>query len=130
MRLQKRFKDSGVEVMMVTRTIGSWGLEPVVPGPEEVKGLKDYYLNKHKINFPIAIWEGEKIAQEDGGMLPAPSPTWEAYKVWSTPQITLVDATGRMRQVLASFDRDDEERVYQTVMKLLKESKASPAGAP
>jgi hypothetical protein len=122
-RLQKRFKDSGVEVMMVTRTLGSWGLEPVVPGPEEVKGLTDYYLNKHKITFPIAIWEGEKIPQEDGGILPAPSPTWAAYHVYLTPQITVVDTEGKIREVLASFDRDDEERVYQTVMKILREKK-------
>lgn len=108
--------------MMVTRTLGSWGLDPVVDGPAEVAGLSDYYMNKHKITFPIAIWEGPKVPQEDGGVLPAPSPTWEAYHVYLTPYIVVIDTNGKIRSVMASFDRDDEERVYQTVMKVLKEN--------
>jgi hypothetical protein len=66
----------------------------VVPGAEEAENLKKYHTVQHKLTFPIALWEGEKKRTDDGGMAPEKNPTWEAYGVFSFPQVVLVDTTG------------------------------------
>lgn len=119
-RLQDKFKDRNFHVMMVTNTVGSWGVQSVVPGPEEVAHLKDYYLNRHKIKYPIAIWEGQKKPTEDGGMLPEKNVNYTNYSVYRTPFMCLVDAQGKIRQVIVGFTRDHEERIATKVRLLVE----------
>src|SRR5688572_24061985 len=116
-RMQKAFPTE-IEVMIATHTLGGWGIKTVIPGPEEVEELRKYYTQKYKLTVPIAVWEGEKRLTEDGGMVPAPDPTWAAYNIASKPQAVLVDHQGIVRQVFSGFSRDDEWRAKRTIARL------------
>jgi hypothetical protein len=119
-RLQDNFKKD-VEIVMATHTQGGWASKGVVDGKEEVEHLRKYYTVQHKLTFPIAMFEGEKHATEDGGMVPADDPNAKAYSVFSIPQIVVVDTKGIIRQILPSLSRADEERINTKLRQLLEE---------
>jgi len=119
--MQTRFGDK-LTIVMSTSTQGGWASKGVVDGAVEAENLRQYYTVQHGLTFPIALFEGKKKPTGDGGMIPEDNPTWEAYGVFSYPQIVLVDTKGTIRQVLPSFTRDDEERVATKLRQLLTEA--------
>jgi len=125
-RLRVQFP-KGVQVIYATSIKGAWHVRLVTPA-EEMRRLRNAYLEVHRLTVPIALWVGEKKPTADGGVLPEPSPDVAAYHIPLryngydlTPYVIVVDRKGIVRRIMLRFDRGDEARTITVIRALLQE---------
>jgi thiol-disulfide isomerase/thioredoxin len=120
-QLQDRYPD--IQVVTATWTVGSWGLRLVDPDVEAQK-LHDFYTQRMKIRYPIAIWKGRKVLNEDGGMTPEnEGPNLEHYPMTGKPNTYVLDGKGIVRRLFVGFSRETEKEIAKLVEYLQHESK-------
>jgi len=108
----------GFQSVFLLHTKGTWGREFVTP-TQETASLRQFFSQRHPTTVPVAIWAGEKRSTPDGGMLPIPSPTMDAFHTPTLPLIAVVDQHGKIRYLCTDFGRADEAYVAALIRRLL-----------
>jgi hypothetical protein len=121
-RLSRRFPQ--IEPMMITWTTGAWGNRLVEPA-DELRLLTNYFVTDTKITFPVGIWAGKKMPNEDGGMTPEASPNNQNYPPYGKPMLWVVDGAGTIRRAFTGYDREIEMQITRTVEFLIREARVA-----
>jgi hypothetical protein len=116
-----REKHPEFEPVLLTWTSGYWGNRLMEPS-EELKRLSDYFKTTVRVTFPIGIWAGRKIANEDGGSAPELPANFKDYPLIGKPVICVVDGNGIIRRFFTGYDREIERQLKQTIEFLLRET--------
>jgi len=145
-RIQRRVP-SGVQVVVVTETVGYAGPDLVGPAAE-VAWLTTFYRSMRHFAFVVAIWAGDKVPQEPAlppvpgvaapgnprdslppvtvtfqRMLPAPSPANAAYQdALHLNDCVLIDGHGIIRGYANLSHRDDEAAIVARLSALREPS--------
>jgi hypothetical protein len=122
----QRIKDAfpNVEVLAMTCTYGNWA-NRVVSSEEEAKHLTDYFLNTAKVTYPVGIWRGKQVVNEDEGVTPEEWPNWKNYPMLGKPTIWIIDGNGRIRRIFIGYSRNQEAQMKKVVESLEREAAAS-----
>jgi hypothetical protein len=105
-------------------TVGFWGSEFNTPAQESAN-LRQYFTSAFPSKIPIAIWAGQKVRNRNGGEVPAPSPTIEAFTNPTLPFAAIIDRRGRIRHVFSMFTRQEEVQAASVIRTLLDEATPS-----
>jgi hypothetical protein len=122
-RMHTRFPQ--IEPVLLTWTFGYWGNRLIEPA-EEVRHLTDYFVTNTKITYPVGIWSGKKVPNEDGGNTPEESPNLKDYPIFGKPMLWVIDGRGIIRRVFTGYDREIETQIVRTVEFLLAEAATTP----
>jgi hypothetical protein len=116
--------------MLVTWTTGSWANRLVTP-EEEAAHLEDYFTHTAKVTIPVAIWKGNKVVNEDGGITPENAgPNVKHYPMFGKPMIWVLDGKGIIRRVLTGYDpREAYAQLAETIEFLQREAAMTSATA-
>jgi hypothetical protein len=87
-----------------------------------VAALRDYYVNKRALKFPIVVWAPSRAYDDDGNFSVPDSPNNKAFFVSGTPRFCIVDGNGRLRRVLDGYSRDIEAQLNHVVEHLIAEA--------
>jgi hypothetical protein len=123
-RLYAKFPQ--IEPVMVTFTSGSWANRLVEPA-EEVAHLTDFFVNSTKVTFPVGIWAGKKIPNEDGGMSPMGSINNVNYPTFGKPMLWVIDGHGKIRRIFTGYGMETYTQLQSTIEFLLREAAMAPA---
>jgi len=118
---------AGVEFMYVTFTQGSWGAD-LIDGDAEAEHLRHFYLEKEKLNMPLAVWAGPKEPGIDDQVLPRQSPNITTIATTS-PTFIVTDGRGIVRHVGFPDGAEAERTLNEKLRRLLKESSTTPPAA-
>jgi hypothetical protein len=120
-RLHERFPD--MQVIYATSTEGFWANRIIEPSVEAER-LAQYYTEKLKVTFPIAIWQAPLKKNDDGGMTPdGEGPNFANYPMAGKPNIYIIDGKGRIRRVyIEAIDREREAGMASVIEFLQKEA--------
>lgn len=94
-RVQRHFP-AGVQIVLVTETEGHVGPDLSSPA-DEVAWLNRFYAEKRHLIFPVAVWAGEKVAQETSSQ-----PSIRIVSSLGTPvqgTVLVRDSHGGMREI-------------------------------
>jgi hypothetical protein len=119
--LHERFP--AIEPVMLTWTAGHWGGRLVEP-KEEIAHLTDYFVTSTRVTYPVGIWAGVKVPQEDGGLVPEESLNSKNYPLFGKPMVWIIDGHGVIRKVFSGYSREIYNEIARTVEFLLNEAKA------
>jgi len=121
-RLQRvQDKYPAIQIVTATWTTGAWGNRLVSP-EYEVEQLRQAYTGHLKIRYPITIWKGNKVVNEDGGLTPADGgPNLAHYPMVGKPNLYVIDGNGIIRRVYISFSPEDEAPMARLIEYLLHE---------
>jgi len=86
----------GAAVLFYDRSEGFWGGDLIEPA-EEAEHLRHFYVERKHYTFPIALWAGPKVANDEGGRVPLFSPTMGEYGFYGGPHFVIVDGNGILR---------------------------------
>jgi hypothetical protein len=143
----QRHVPPGVQVVIVTETEGHAGPDLLNPA-DEVAWLDTLYTTQRHLSCVVAIWAGEKQAQEPplppvalpGGdtvtvhfqrYLPTPSPANVAYQVITQQSDgVIVDGRGLIRSYHDLATREDEADIIRTLTSLRGQTTSSPQPTP
>jgi hypothetical protein len=128
-RLHEQFPQ--IEPIVLAFTWGAWGGK-IVDRFVEAAHLRDYFLTRVKATYPVAIWAGKRIPNEDDGASVEPNPNFKTYQPLSKPAFWLLDGRGVIRKVFLGYGRDIEVQLAHSIEFLLAEARAassSPASA-
>jgi hypothetical protein len=125
-RLQEQFPQ--VEPTALVFTWGGWGGK-IVDRAVEAAHLRDYFLTRVKATYPVAIWAGKRIPNEDDGADVETNPNWKTYEILGKPTFWLVDGKGMIRKIFVGFSRDMELQIAQSIEFLLAESRSATSSA-
>jgi len=87
---------AGAEVLFYDRSEGFWGGDLIEPAAE-AEHLRHFYVERKHYTFPIAVWAGPKVANDEGGHVPLFSPTMSALGFFGGPHFIIVDGNGILR---------------------------------
>jgi hypothetical protein len=120
----ERFKQQypGIEPIMLTWTSGS-AANRLIDAEEEVRALRKYFIDEAKLTYPIGIWAGKKVRNEDGGLTPLPPAYLDHdYPLFGKPMTYVVDGQGTIRRIFSGYSRNIERQMRQTIEFLLREA--------
>jgi len=86
----------GAELLFYERSSGSWGGDLIEP-KEEAGHLRHYYVERKHYTYPIAVWAGPKVPNDEGGHVPLYSPTMKTLGFFGGPHFIIVDGNGTLR---------------------------------
>jgi hypothetical protein len=115
-----------IEPVLLTWTFGYWGDRLVEPA-EEIAHLTDYFVTKTRVTYPVGIWAGKRMPNEDGGSAVQPSVNLANYPSIGKPMIWVIDGRGIIRKIFTGYSRDINVQLVRTVEYLLREA-ANDAG--
>jgi len=117
--IYEKYRAEGLRVMLATQLEGYFGGRKGLKPDEEAAAIKDYYVVKKKLQFPILIeasseGEAENATAEEltGG---------HAYLYNFYPQVLVIDKKGKTRALLLGTLPGQEDRLRAKVEELLKE---------
>jgi len=113
-----------IEPIMVTYTFGSWANRLVDPA-EEIAYLTDFFVTSTKVTFPVGIWAGKKVPNEDGGLSPTPSANEVNYPTFGKPMLWVLDGHGQIRRIFTGYGLEIQAQLQHTVEFLLREAAAT-----
>lgn len=112
-----RYGKDGLQVVFSTELYGFFDKQQSLNAEAEVAADRAYYLEHHKIPFPVAI-------QAKAGA-PQSVTNEKQYLVGGIPQIVLLDRSGVVRMIMVGWDPANEERTTRLIEKLLKQPMGS-----
>jgi len=119
-RVQQHFSTTGpnaVQVLFATETTGSVDADTLSP-MDEVRWLTSQYVTAQHVTIPIAIWAGDKVANEYQWHQPAPSPTPAKYPRLRGETCIVIDGRGIVRGYRMVNDRAQEQRLIEFLEEL------------
>ncbi len=119
-RLRDRFAARGFNVVLITQLYGYFGAEHDLTAAQEIERDRAYFAGL-KLDVPVAIGPGGRIAGAGGKPVYVKDPNDKAFEVSGIPQINLVDAQGTIRLIMIGYDDANEPRLAQFIEKLLNE---------
>ena len=100
---QEKYEDKGLVIVGLTTYQGRYD-GSIVKAPEELKKLKDEFIPKHEITWPVGV---EKMGRQ----------TMLDYNVQGIPHVVLVDRKGKVQYVkVGAADFDKTERKIQQLL--------------
>jgi hypothetical protein len=122
-RLKQQYPE--IEPVMLTWTSGSVA-NRLVDADEEIRALRKFFVEEAKLTFPIGIWTGKKVRNEDGGLAPeVPAYFHHDYPLFGKPMSWIIDGQGIVRRIFTGYDRDIEQQIRRTIEFLLREAAPS-----
>jgi hypothetical protein len=125
-RLHEQFPE--IEPTALIFTWGGWGGK-IVDGAVEAAHLRDFFLTRVKATYPVAIWAGKRIPNQDDGYDVEISPNLKTYECIGKPTFWLVDGKGRIRKIFVGYGRDMELQIARSIEFLLAESRTVSSSA-
>jgi len=119
-RFQHRLP-AGVQLLFYERSSGFWGGNLVEP-QEEAEHLRHYYVERKHYTYPIVVWAGEKVTNDEGGRTPKFSPTMQALGFFGGPHVIVVDGHGILRY---RHDGASQTELLGVVTQLVREQRAA-----
>ncbi len=122
LKLHQQFQARGLEVVMSTKLYGYFGGRQDLKPEEEFAANREYYLERHKLPFKIAVEPQLDLSDQTA----AADAAWRAsnegkYFVGVFPQHVLLDKRGIVRQILFGWGSANETRLMRMIEQLLQE---------
>ena len=114
--LHERFGTQPFQVVFETTLYGVFEGRKM-GAAEEVASQRRYYLEKHGMRFPIAIYD--TVSRAEGA--PYANANDDRYHLTDIPQVVVLDRQGRIRRIFVGWDAGHEKRIAELVAQLLAE---------
>jgi hypothetical protein len=119
-RLKQRYPT--VEPVLLTWTIGAVA-NRLVDAETEVGDLKKFLMTQAKVTYPIGVWAGTKVPNDEGGMTPeSPAYFRQDYPGFGKPMTWIIDGNGMIRRIFTRYDRNIETQIHRTIEFLVREA--------
>jgi thiol-disulfide isomerase/thioredoxin len=121
-KLNQQFKARGLDIVMSTQLYGYFAGQQDLKPEEELAAIREYYLERYKLPFKIAVEPQLELAARTAAEGAAWRETNEGkYFGGGYPQTFLLDKQGVVRQILFGWDPVVEARLSRMIEQLLKE---------
>jgi len=127
--LHKQLAIAGMEMIYVTKAGGSWNYELTSPEHSSEMLVRYYREAPNNYVFPMAIWAGEKVPNDEGGMVPKDSPNDPAFQINAEPTFVFVDGHGIIRRIGTGYQQG-KAREALTFMRYLRAEAGQHAAKP
>lgn len=121
LKLYRQYKPRGFDVVMSTQLYGYFADRPDLKPEEEVGADRDYYINKQKLPFTIAVDPFvDNMDKSAEALAKQRESNYGRYFVGTYPQTIVVDKEGIVRLILRGWGPDNESRTIKMIEELLK----------
>lgn len=96
--LSARYADKGLKTVLAVTLDGEFEGVEMTPA-EEILANEKYFRERERLDFPIAIQEGEETVSES-----APLRNRESFKVGGYPQFMVIDGNGIIQAIILGWD--------------------------
>jgi len=107
---------TGVQCLWYERSEGFFGNEVMEPDVE-AEHLRHNFVERAHYTYPIVVWAGPRVKNEEGGSEPMFSPTMGHYGFWGGPHFIVVDGRGIYRHRISGWNKKELVRVLNQLAK-------------